>query len=282
MAKNSDERVGAMSKVDRYQWRKLDEPGVLRQIPKRELRIPSEYQRAANEKKILAIASDFMWPAFGVASVARRKDGTLWVFDAQHRVLAAWRRDDIGELPCIVYDIDEVSEEARLFIQANTLRKPLTSVDKHKAYVRAGESTATVVDDLARIAQRRIGGDSSPTSIRCVTLLRSWIERDEALVRKMWPLIIRICAEKTMPERVIDTLLYIESRISPDRTLTERTLANRLVARAADGINRDAADAAALYKKGGASVWAVGVLETLNKGIKKGKRLSLSGPEGES
>ena len=272
----SDERVGAMSKVDRYQWRKLGAPGALRQIPKRELRIDHEYQRNANENKILAIASDFMWEAFGVASVARRRDGTLWVFDAQHRVLATWRRDDISELPCIVYDVDEVSEEARLFIQANTLRKPLTSVDKHKAYVKAGDRVARVVDDLAHIAQRRIGSDSSPTSIRCVTLLRLWIERDEALVRKMWPLIIRICAEKTMPERVVDALLYIEARISPGRTLTESMLSRRLVSRTADGLKLDADEASAAFKKGGASVWAVGILRMLNAGLRK-NRLSVPG-----
>lgn len=270
-----------VSKVDRYQWRKLDAPGVLRQVPKRELRIDPEYQRAANEKKVLAIASDFMWAAFGVASVARRKDGTLWVFDAQHRVLAAWRRDDINELPCIVYDVASQSEEALHFIQANTLRKPLTSIDKHKAFVVAGDPVAAVVDDLARIAQRRIGGDSSPSTIRCVTLLRLWIDRDEALIRRMWPLIVRVCAGQVMPERVVDTLLYIESRICPGRTLTEKTLADRLAAQTAEGVNRAAANAAALYTKGGASVWAVGVLRILNKGIKKENRLILPGAEPE-
>lgn len=268
-----------MSKVDRYQWKKLGAPGELRMVPKHELQIDMEYQREANETKVLAIASGFMWAAFGVASVARRKDGTLWVFDAQHRVLGAWRRDDIVELPCIIHDVNSQSEEALLFIQSNTLRKPLTSIDKHKAFVKAGDPVAAVVADLARIAQRRIGGDSSPTSIRCVSLIRLWIERDEALVRRMWPLIVRVCADRAMPERVIDTLFYIESRIYPDRTLTEKTLSARLTARTVDGVNQDAANAAALYKKGGAGVWAVGVLETLNKGIKKESRLSLSRPE---
>jgi hypothetical protein len=89
-------------KVARYGWTVTDEPGVLRMLHKDHLLVPAEYQRDANEDKVRKIASEWSWLSFGAVIVGHR-GGKYYTIDGQHRVLAAKRRSDVGEVPCVVF-----------------------------------------------------------------------------------------------------------------------------------------------------------------------------------
>ena len=83
--------VGNKDKIERYDWKLLDQPGELRMLNKKVLRVDEQYQREATEPKVKEIARAWSWLACGALLVAER-DGVYFVFDGQHRALAALRR----------------------------------------------------------------------------------------------------------------------------------------------------------------------------------------------
>lgn len=137
---------GKVSKIQRYGWILRDRPGEFMQIDKNELQIDHDYQREkVIQEKVREIQSNWSWAGCGCILVAMRQDGTFWVFDGQHRVLAARNRSDITTLPCLVFEVDSKTQEAAGFLVSNTQRKPVTAIAKFKAMVMTGDSAAMAV-----------------------------------------------------------------------------------------------------------------------------------------
>lgn len=131
-----------LSKVERYGWKTAEGMGVMRLIDKRELRVDHVYQRDENnEDKILAMARNWSWLACGALIVGHRS-GLYYVIDGQNRWAASMKRQDIANLPCVVFEVADVADEARGFLAANTLRKGLSSVDRLKPRKVAGSCTS--------------------------------------------------------------------------------------------------------------------------------------------
>ena len=94
-----------LDKVQRYGWVTAHAQGRFEMINKRLLNVNTEiYQREASKTKVLELASNWSWIACGALIVADR-DGVYWVADGQHRKLAADKRSDIKELPCMVFTV---------------------------------------------------------------------------------------------------------------------------------------------------------------------------------
>jgi len=76
--------------------------------------------------------------AFGVISVAKRKDGTYWAMDGQNRLKFAI---DAGLklVNCSISNVDNTKEEAKIFDIINRKRNPLTPYETHKAVLSHGE-----------------------------------------------------------------------------------------------------------------------------------------------
>ena len=98
------------------------------------------YQRDITAFKHKRIAGDNVLnlKAFGVISVARRKDGSLWAMDGQNRLKFAI---DAGlkSVNCVVSDVENDREEAKIFDIINRKRNPLTPYEIHKAVMCHGE-----------------------------------------------------------------------------------------------------------------------------------------------
>lgn len=281
-ANGSEEKLlqmGGMSKVARYAWGLKDEPGQLMLLSKHELYVDESYQRSANDAKILALARDWSWVACGALIVARR-DGRLFVVDGQHRLLAARRRDDIKEMPCIVFATNDIHAEAKGFLQANTLRKPITSLDKFRALIITGDENAKLVDELIRSAGRYPSTAASATSVRCLSSMLAAAKNSREDLVRIWPLITKVVDGAPLHERILMALLFLEGRMPQGESLTDRKWASRLIEigaeRLMDAINK----AAAYYAAGGARVWAAGVLDALNRGLRH--RLIVHGLSPES
>jgi hypothetical protein len=107
------------------------------------------YQRKSlGQKKINDIARNFDFKLLGTLQVVRRSDGTLWVFDGGHRLRAALKRSDITLLPCMVYEVNSIVEEARAFFGTNTLNSKVSSFCRYRAMVIAEEPNALIVRDI--------------------------------------------------------------------------------------------------------------------------------------
>ena len=151
-----------MTKIERYGWVVKDTPGVMMLIDKQELRVNHEYQRQLIASKVSDMSACWSWVACGTITVGIR-DRVAWVLDGQHRVAAAMRRADITNLPCIVFDLDSVADEAKGFLSTNRLRGQMTSVDHFRAELVAGNAVAKLFDDACKELELVITSSSPGT-----------------------------------------------------------------------------------------------------------------------
>lgn len=266
----------AIGKVGRYGWTLVDEPGAFEWLAKDRLLIDDSYQRHQAEAKILAIARRWSWVACGSLIVALRPCGGLYVMDGGHRLLAARRRDDIRELPCMIYAAESLPVEARGFLDTNTLRRPVPATDKFKALVMAGDPAAIHVRDLLAAAGlvARPSGEVAGT-IRCLGVCLKLCRDNREVFDRCWPLCLEVAGSEPVSERVLATANYIEARLEGGVTLLRQPWRGRLVRLGVQGVADAAAKAAAMYSRGGPGVWSRGVVAALNVGVRN--RLPVKG-----
>jgi hypothetical protein len=113
-----------------------------------EIGVDMQYQRPLNVGHVRKIAREFNLKAFGVLLVSERANGTYWIIDGQHRLAAvkAMGRGDM-RLPCHVYKNLSVAEEAEIF-HMQTQRKAISSVDRFRARLFAGDETAMSINRI--------------------------------------------------------------------------------------------------------------------------------------
>ena len=169
-----------VSKVERYGWILRDSPGQLMHIDKAELMIDHQYQRDdISPHKVQALASAWSWAGCGVISVALRPNGLYFVFDGQHRVLAARKRSDIRELPCIVFECDSVAKEAAGFLVANSERKPISAIDKFRSLVITEDEAARHVEEtIERLGLEICKSAAKPGQIKCISRCLAMVSSD--------------------------------------------------------------------------------------------------------
>lgn len=261
--------VGGVDKIKFYNWKVSGSPGALKMLSKHDLLINDEYQRTANNAKILSLAKDWSWVGCGAIVVACRS-GVYWVIDGQHRVLAALRRSDIFEMPCLVFDVASVTEEARGFLDLNTKRKPVSTLAKHKALVTAGDEIALFVQhELDRLGLRPAVDTKTPGTIQCFGWCMKRAASDKDAFTKVLEITTEISNADAVPvrERLLDGLTYIHHNV--ENGLFDSRLAQRIRAKGAVCLFHAANKASAFYGKGGEKVWADGILQEINKGLSK-------------
>lgn len=273
----------AVDKVTRYKWLSRNDPGKLEYVPKGLLKVDSRYQRALNDAKRLRIASNFNWAAFGVLIVARRDDGSLWVIDGQHRLMAAQSRSDVKEVPAVIFEFgDNIMDEATDFLIANKDRKPLTGVDSFKAMVVSEDPTALEVQRMIYSAGRTVGDSTSvERRIRCVKAMHKCMLTDAEAMRRVWPLIVELMGEHDLDNRLVQGMHWLESHLTDStgeaRSLTELETQRKLISAGYTAILRSIGDAAAYYHRGGQTVFARGILKVVNH--RRRIRLSMRGDQ---
>lgn len=266
--------IGNQSKVDRYKWPMLEEPGVFLEIPKDDLNIDPRYQRDLYEAdgatikkefeaKIRYIASHFSWPAFGVLTVADRK-GVYYVIDGQNRTLASKRRADITNLPCIVFETSEVQCEAQAFLDSNTRRNNVSSVAKFNALITMEDEKALFIQGLCARSGRVVTTNASPNAVRCVRHLMVAATVSEDRLSRLWPLMNEIMAGIPWIERLSAGMFWIEERMPEGQSLTDRRWRERLLKAGHNRLLQGTYDAQAFYKVSGAKTWGNGIVEAMN------------------
>lgn len=259
-----------LDKVSRYGWRVIDKPGELRLVNKNALSVNNEvYQRAGINSKVLELASSWSWIACGALVVASR-DGLLWVVDGQHRKLAADRRSDIQDLPCIIFHVDDVKDEAKAFILTNTNRRNVSAVDKFRASLAAGDATALKVMDAINIAGLRVTtAANEPRAIKSVALAQKIAESDfDGLL-----VTLVLCGEMARVEqspvhaRLLGGLYYIHKRV--EGGLNNLRLKKRIKQIGISALLTAANKAASYYGTTGGKVCADGMMQAINHGLRE-------------
>lgn len=262
---SSDVSHTGSKKADRYGWAKLGTPGELVWVAPQDLRVDHGYQRSLKEDKVKEIVANFSWPAFGVLLLARRRDGVIFVPDGQHRCEAAVRRG-IKKVPGVRFDIDDEKEEALAFLGSNTLRKPLSAVDKHKAKVLSGDAPATMIAGLLAKHGRFVSGGSQANGTNCLAKLEKLAEEHPTHLEKIWPLLMQLTDGEYLQEKHVGPLVYIDRHSAPGSSITDPVWSKKLLSLGARGVIREVTEAAVYHKRGGDKVWAIGLVQALNRG----------------
>jgi hypothetical protein len=244
-----------------------DKRGEMRMLDKNLLRIDPAYQRDANAIKVRELASHWSWIGCGVITVGERAASgrsEYYVVDGQHRVLAAMKRADISELPCVVFRALQVSEEAKAFLRTNTLRKTITAIERFNALITSGDQQAIKVKaiiDANGLHLRKTC--SAPKQIKC---LRTLLLLLDAMGEEDFRLLMETCSAISTTEAVKDCVVQGLAYI---HRFTERGLRDeRLLKRIHDvgdaALSAGAAKSAAYFSGGHAKTWAIGIIEVIN------------------
>lgn len=184
-------------KEERYQWDKIvGAPGKLLNIQKECLRIDYDYQRSQpSDPKILGYARAWDWALCATLLVADR-DGVYYVWDGQHRLLAAMKRSDITHLPCMVYPSKGREWEAAHFSKFNRgMRRP-TPHERFKADLVAQDPIALDMHEFTLKRGYTISSCGNATNIDCVGTLRQYFEDSPEFAKNALDLCITITAGK--------------------------------------------------------------------------------------
>ncbi|HET6499037.1 MAG TPA: hypothetical protein VFH17_08315 [Coriobacteriia bacterium] len=199
-----------ISKVARYHWKKLEEAGVFKMIPKKDLMLDLNYQREIRAKgKTLEIAREFWWPAFGTLHVADTVDG-YFVVEGGRRLRAANLRDDIDKLPCMVYQMGATKEEALAFWKINTSRIRCSAYEDHKGARVAGVEIAMLADDLVK----KHGYEFAPGSPRglqttAIKTIYWMIQRNRAAADQTFGLLAEVAQGTPIASKELKGLFYV-------------------------------------------------------------------------
>lgn len=269
-----------VDKTKRYGWDTRNGPGEVRMVHKDDLYVNRDlYQRVANSPKVLAIARSWSWVACGTISVAMR-DGVLWVIDGGHRKAAADRRSDITMLPCVIHQVRSVQEEARGFLDTNTLRRNVSAIDKFRAKIVAGDENAIFANSVIEGCGLRLAtAVAEARDFKSVALAEKLAASDPVGFQNAMLLCGELAEADKRPvhERLLGGLHYLHNNVDADGGLENARLRKRLkqlgIANLIDAANR----AAAYYAKGGNRVWADGMLQAVNKGLRDRFEFSAKG-----
>lgn len=259
-----------LDKVQRYGWVTAHAQGRFEMINKRLLNVNTEiYQREASKTKVLELASNWSWIACGALIVADR-DGVYWVADGQHRKLAADKRSDIKELPCMVFTVASVKDEAKAFLVTNANRKPVTALGKFKAQIAAGDETAQIVNQVLASAGLRLATASyDARDFKAVGLAMELAKKDPDSFSDVMHLAGEMAVADKAPvhKRLLAGLYYLHNRI--DGGVNNSRLRSRIKQVGIAGLMEGANKAAAYYGRTDSKTLAEGMLQAVNSRLQK-------------
>lgn len=248
-------------------WIRVDKPGEFAMIAKSSLHIDYRYQRKYSEDKILKLANEWSWIPCGTLAVSLREDGEWYVMDGQHRLLAAMKRDEITEMPCMVYDVETVKDEAKAFLTMQTNRRPISSVDKFNALLMTESHVARVANELIIVTGRKVQRGKSAGGFRAVQVVMDCVAENEAVLRKVWPIIIELCgSDHVMGQSLISGLWFLQCHT--DQDLSRAHWRRRIVGLGYDKIMNAINQSGAYHGFTNRKSAAIGIANAINHGLR--------------
>lgn len=275
-----------VSKVEKYGWKTVDRPGTHMMLPKQALNVDHRYQRNnVSQTRIANIRANWSWQALGVLLVMRRRDGTFWVFDGQHRKLAADAREDIQLLPCLVFDCDgtedvEAAREALAFLLANTNRGAMDRYSKLRAALQARDEIAVAMNEMVESSGYSFArGGAAEQTVACIDAIEREFKRDREAARKAWLLCVAICDGKPVTNLLYLGIAHLERHLVRRQagTVMADPLRQKLLDAGLVKIDNAMRDEAARARHGGSAVWADGIIDILNKHARRHNRIPCIG-----
>jgi hypothetical protein len=262
-----------VDKIDRYGWTVENKMGKFALIDKSELSVNEDYQRAADKRRIFTIARNFDWISFGALAVAHR-DGKYHVMDGQHRYLAAMIRSDIPKVPCMVYETESPVVEAEGFISTNTSRKAVATIDIFKAKLIANDEEAKQIDKLLKFNGITLNKNANKAKdLKSIAACFRMFRDNKSHFEQVLSLASELSIDKPIHEKILEGLFYISKYSTTP--LTNERFRKKILKCGYDDLIIGANDAAVYYQRGGARVWAFGMMKKLNRNQKEDYKFKL-------
>lgn len=259
----------AIPKRTKNDWSQGGKPGRFMLVHKDCLNIDGRYQRdQVSEKKVREIARKWDWVLLGVILVVKRDDETYWVFDGGHRTRAAFYRDDIGVLPCMVYSVADLSDEAKAFLGKNLMITNVDAVDKYKAAVVAEDETANrAASLLAEFGLEVHQNARNSSQIKCIGTLLTIIDRDEELTKRCLAFCIDRAEGAPVSSSVLRGLFALCQRFEKRVSILGK-YGDRLARHSQREMDVRIRQMRAECGKGGEKIEALALMSLINKGCR--------------
>lgn len=260
----------AVDKVTRYGWTMRNVPGEFRKIHKKYLNVDYECQRKRVSASLINdIAREWDWMACGALCVARREDGTLWVFDGQHRLWGAKKRSDIHELPCMIWDAENKSVEARAFLKHQDKRNNQSWVDRIRIASTEGDEAAQAAQNLVEYYGMKFVDGKQSGGVQCTSTVYKGIKEDSNAMEKAFHAAWCI-GEGAITQDIVSGLFHLERQLKKEgKSVT--TMIPRLQKIGEHRIMQSISSAKEFLGTGGNKARAQGILSIYNKGLKTNK-----------
>ena len=260
-----EQTAQGLDKVTRYNWTVRNAPGEFLMIPKGDLEVDPAYQRnRINQRRVDTLSRAWDWIACGCLVVALRGDNKWFVMDGQHRKLAADLRDDINELPCLVFETTSRREEAVSFLAINQGRVGVGSLDRYRAQLISGDKTAFAVEVRLKSTGHRTGETASARTVSCVQCLYNLAKEDRARFDRLWSLLAELHPDGPMTDMVIKGLWTVDKWLG-ERSVTEPPYREKLLGIGGKGLQHEIRREMAVIGQGGSRVAACAIAKYLNK-----------------
>lgn len=264
--------AGAMPKREKYAWATESDPGEFMMVPKTDLNIDGTYQRGEVSKaKVLDIAKKWDWKLFGALSVVMREDGTLWVYDGGHRTRAAFYRDDITDLPCMVFEVKTRTDEAKAFVGANTMKSNVSAFHVYRASVKAKEPVALATQAILQKFGYEVTQDGKRSfGFSAISTLKRLVEEDASLAERVFYVCteIAIAGEQT-PASILQGLFILAKKLEGKVDILAHVHKEKLVKCGIAGIEAAIRREKHIVGKGGQIVEAKAILDLINHGKRR-------------
>lgn len=249
-------------------WVITDAPGLFGEIDKNELRVHDSYQRNHVDSKCVKMAKEWSWIACGVIMIGER-DGEFWVIDGQHRVMAARKRNDITTLPCMVFETTGIQQDATGFLACNTNRKPVSSYDKYRAGIVAGDKNCKYVDAICTELGITLGLQrvDKPLHTACIGWLIDKAAFNRVAFRVILTLAAELCQETNITVEILRGLACIHNNTA--ETLNDPRLRSRILSVGAESLIRAAKKSALVHERNTDWTFGLGMITEVNKGLHK-------------
>jgi hypothetical protein len=87
-------------------------------------------------------------------------------------------------------------------------------------------------------------------------------------LERVFPLAVQVCQGKTLHERVLNSLMYLECNLVEGQSVADKRWRDKILRLGYEGIQDAAQRGAAFFSRGGPKAWALGVMQELNKGCR--------------
>ncbi len=259
-----------------------DKPGKFAWVKKDRLHVDHGYQRnIINAHRVNRIAKDWSWATCGVLTAVPREgrdSKEYWVIDGQQRLSAAKKISSINSLPVMIFELDAKTREAMCFVEVNTERQAVSSMDVFRARLFARDEHAVAIDEMVRQSGYRLfgGGSSTTGGFSSIAFLYRQYAQDSERTTRAWDLATKTMDGASLSQSTTVALFYLfqflEEIVCPTASKWS-AIQRKLFAMGPKGVVQAVHQAVAFYGKTGPSIYAAGLVQAINKKVTQHNRL---------